>query len=134
MKISEKEYLEAVDKIGSQTVERVIRAYVDQLRMARPAGVIKQGADVGIYFQPSIPWKEFPVGVTLYLAPLPVEDTYRTFEFYNAIKGGHRINVADKYFEARPHIVDSGAEKRALFEAGFDRGYDVANKLYPGTE
>ncbi len=133
MKISEKEYLEAVDKIGSQTVERVIRAYVDQLRMARPAGVIKQGADVGIYFQPSIPWKEFPVGVTLYLAPLPVEDTYRTFEFYNAIKGGHRINVTDKYFEARPGLGND-AGKRAAFEAGFDRGYDVANKLYPGTE
>lgn len=42
-----------------------------------------------------------------------------------AIKEGHRIQSADAYFEARPHISgDQRAER--VFCDGFDRGWDAA--------
>lgn len=41
-----------------------------------------------------------------------------------AIMEAHRIHDSDEYFEARPQI--DSADRRRVFEAGFDRGYQAA--------
>jgi hypothetical protein len=47
------------------------------------------------------------------------------YEHRNAIKQGERNGAAEAYFKARHDSVDT-IHNRRIFEAGFDRGYDVA--------
>ena len=44
----------------------------------------------------------------------------------HAIRQGHEIVASDGYFEARPQI-DSN-DRRKVFQAGFERGWDAARK------
>lgn len=48
------------------------------------------------------------------------------FEHHHAIRQGHEIAASDGYFEARPQI-DSN-DRRKVFQAGFERGWDAARK------
>lgn len=61
----------------------------------------------------------------LYLgaAPQP-EAAVMTREQAHALRQGHEIAASDGYFEARPQI-DSN-DRRKVFEAGFQRGWDAA--------
>ena len=55
------------------------------------------------------------------------EDAARlTYEQAHAIRQGHEISASDGYFEARPQI-DSN-DRRKVFQAGFERGWDAARK------
>lgn len=55
------------------------------------------------------------------------EDAARlTAEQEHAIRQGHEIAASDGYFEARPQI-DSN-DRRKVFQAGFERGWDAARK------
>ena len=54
----------------------------------------------------------------------PEARTY--FERRYAIRQGHEIAASDGYFEARPQI-DSN-DRRKVFQAGFERGWDAARK------
>lgn len=55
------------------------------------------------------------------------EDAARlTSEQEHAIRQGHEIAASDRYFEARPQI-DSN-DRRNVFQAGFERGWDAARK------
>lgn len=49
-----------------------------------------------------------------------------TYEQAHAIRQGHEIAASDGYFEARPQI-DSN-DRRKVFQAGFERGWDAARK------
>ena len=66
----------------------------------------------------------------LYTAPQAdsvLEDAARwTTEQEHAIRQGHEIAASDSYFEARPQI-DSN-DRRKVFQAGFERGWDAARK------
>lgn len=56
-----------------------------------------------------------------------LEDAARwTTEQEYAIRQGHEIAASDGYFEARPQI-DSN-DRRKVFQAGFERGWDAARK------
>lgn len=56
-----------------------------------------------------------------------LEDAARlTYEQAHAIRQGHEISASDGYFEARPQI-DSN-DRRKVFQAGFERGWDAARK------
>jgi hypothetical protein len=56
-----------------------------------------------------------------------LEDAARlTSEQEHAIRQGHEIATSDRYFEARPQI-DSN-DRRNVFQAGFERGWDAARK------
>lgn len=56
-----------------------------------------------------------------------LEDASRlTYEQAHAIRQGHEIAASDGYFEARPQI-DSN-DRRKVFQAGFERGWDAARK------
>ena len=56
-----------------------------------------------------------------------LEDAARwTTEQEHAIRQGHEIAASDSYFEARPQI-DSN-DRRKVFQAGFERGWDAARK------
>ena len=56
-----------------------------------------------------------------------LEDAARwTTEQEHAIRQGHEIAASDGYFEARPQI-DSN-DRRKVFQAGFERGWDAARK------
>lgn len=50
----------------------------------------------------------------------------RTTGQEHAIRQGHEIAASDGYFEARPQI-DSN-DRRKVFQAGFERGWDAASK------
>ncbi len=50
----------------------------------------------------------------------------RTTGQEHAIRQGHEIAASDGYFEARPQI-DSN-DRRKVFQAGFERGWDAARK------
>ena len=50
----------------------------------------------------------------------------RTTKQEHAIRQGHEIAASDGYFEARPQI-DSN-DRRKVFQAGFERGWDAARK------
>ena len=69
------------------------------------------------------------------LAPTPPAQTAdsvledaarRTTKQEHAIRQGHEIAASDGYFEARPQI-DSN-DRRKVFQAGFERGWDAARK------
>lgn len=66
----------------------------------------------------------------LYTAPQAdsvLENAARwTTEQEHAIRQGHEIAASDSYFEARPQI-DSN-DRRKVFQAGFERGWDAARK------
>lgn len=47
-----------------------------------------------------------------------------TYEQSYAIRQGHEIASSDAYFEARPQIDNN--DRRGVFRAGFDRGWDAA--------
>ena len=47
-----------------------------------------------------------------------------TYEQSYAIRQGHEIASSDAYFEARPQIDNN--DRRSVFRAGFDRGWDAA--------
>ena len=56
-----------------------------------------------------------------------LEDAARwTTEQEHAIRQGHEIAASDGYFAARPQI-DSN-DRRKVFQAGFERGWDAARK------
>jgi len=56
-----------------------------------------------------------------------LEDAARlTYEQAHAIRQGHEISASDGYFEARPQIDSS--DRRKVFQAGFERGWDAARK------
>lgn len=70
-------------------------------------------------------------------APLPavepaaavVEPVARTSERHFALREAHLISVEEAYFDARP-VVDTPSTRR-YFRAGFERGFDAAEKAYP---
>lgn len=47
-----------------------------------------------------------------------------TYEQAHAIRQGHEIASSDAYFNARPQI--DGLDRRNVFRAGFERGWDAA--------
>lgn len=47
-----------------------------------------------------------------------------------AIREGNEIAASDKYFSARPQIVS--ADRRKVFQAGFERGWDAARAAQEG--
>lgn len=47
-----------------------------------------------------------------------------TYEQQRAIRQGHEIAASDSYFDARPQIDNN--DRRKVFEAGFERGWDAA--------
>lgn len=66
------------------------------------------------------------IGVYLSIptAPSVLEDAAQGHERRHAIRQGHEIATSDAYFEARPQI-DSN-DRRKVFQAGFERGWDAA--------
>lgn len=57
--------------------------------------------------------------------PAPVaQGDALTYEQSYAIRQGHEIASSDAYFEARPQIDNN--DRRGVFRAGFDRGWDAA--------
>lgn len=58
-------------------------------------------------------------------------DEERTTEKHIALREGHRIKGGDDYFAARAQVLEDDAFNRSLFDAGFDRGFDAAEKVYP---
>lgn len=48
-----------------------------------------------------------------------------------AIREGNEIAASDKYFSARPQIVS--ADRRKVFQAGFERGWDAARAAQEGA-
>ena len=55
------------------------------------------------------------------------EDAARlTSEQEYAIRQGHEIAASDGYFDARPQIESK--DRRKVFQAGFERGWDAARK------
>ena len=62
-----------------------------------------------------------------------LEDAARwTTEREHAIRQGHEIAASDGYFEARPQI-DSN-DRRKVFQAGFERGWDAAMAANGGNK
>ncbi len=61
--------------------------------------------------------------------PAPSGDAEQTYEHRYAIRQGHEISASNAYFEARPQI-DSN-DRRKVFQAGFERGWDAARKEGP---
>ena len=56
-----------------------------------------------------------------------LEDAARlTSEQEYAIRQGHEIAASDGYFDARPQIESK--DRRKVFQAGFERGWDAARK------
>lgn len=55
-----------------------------------------------------------------------------TTEQEHAIRQGHEIAASDGYFEARPQI-DSN-DRRKVFQAGFERGWDAARAAQEGKK
>lgn len=51
-------------------------------------------------------------------------------EHARAIREGNEIAASDKYFSARPQIVS--ADRRKVFQAGFERGWDAARAAQEG--
>ena len=49
-----------------------------------------------------------------------------TSEQEYAIRQGHEIAASDGYFDARPQIESK--DRRKVFQAGFERGWDAARK------
>lgn len=57
--------------------------------------------------------------------PAPVaQGDALTYEQQWAIRQGHEIAASDSYFDARPQIDNN--DRRKVFEAGFERGWDAA--------
>lgn len=57
----------------------------------------------------------------------------RTTERHIALREGHRIKGGDDYFAARTQVLEDDGFNRSLFDAGFDRGFDAAEKVYPAA-
>lgn len=69
------------------------------------------------------------VGDVFYSAPQPApqqeaQNPMAWHEQARAIRDGNEIAASDKYFSARPQIVS--ADRRKVFQAGFERGWDAA--------
>jgi hypothetical protein len=50
-----------------------------------------------------------------------------TSEHHFAIRQGHQIAAEDEYFAARPQIDNN--DRRKVYEAGFNRGFDIAHGI-----
>lgn len=74
--------------------------------------------------------------VTCAAARAPAESVGRdaelNYEQRHAIRQGHEIAASDGYFEARPQIDNN--DRRKVFQAGFERGWDSAMAANGGNK
>ena len=65
--------------------------------------------------------------------PAPQQEAQEPMAWHEqarAIREGNEIAASDKYFSARPQIVS--ADRRKVFRAGFERGWDAASAAREG--
>lgn len=55
------------------------------------------------------------------------------YEYKYAVYEAHLIDAINSYFEARPQLFNT-AEKRKLFEAGFERAYKIQREKIEALE
>lgn len=71
--------------------------------------------------------RKYPVFAAPTTQPAPQQEAQKPMAWHEqarAIREGNEIAASDKYFSARPQIVS--ADRRKVFRAGFERGWDAA--------
>ena len=90
-----------------------------------PVGVVEHAQAQTSY----IHWTAAPPpnGAKLYTAPQPAPAplSEMPYEKRNAIQEGEQISASDAWFKARHEMLDT-LDRRSIFRAGFDRGWNAA--------
>jgi len=114
---------------GNVTLVSYARECVAELRRlhALTAQAISQPGGFDAGDMASAAAQGYRDGWTAAQADSVLEDAARlTSEQEYAIRQGHEIAASDGYFDARPQIESK--DRRKVFQAGFERGWDAARK------